>query len=79
MCSASYLRNIWYSLEGIQGNDAGLQAAMASIKIDTLPGGKREDFEAASTHLLPYDPVDKKRSMANNKRGAGEISDVSGA
>jgi hypothetical protein len=67
---------VGYLLEAIQCNDAGLQAAMASIKIDTAPGGKRSDFEAASTHLLPYDPVAKKRSAAGNKRGAGEISDT---
>jgi hypothetical protein len=70
---------VGYLLEGIQCNDAGLQAAMASVKIDTAPGGKRADFEAASTHLLPYDPVAKKRSTAQNKRGAGEISDTMGA
>jgi hypothetical protein len=63
----------------IQCNDAGLQAVMASINIDTVPGGKREDFEAASMHLLPYDHVAKKRSTANNKRGAGEISEAVGA
>ena len=68
-----------YLLAGIQCNDAGLQAAMASIQIDTGPTGKRGDFEAASTHLLPYDPVAKKRSLATHKRGAGEISDTTGA
>ena len=53
---------------------------MASIKIDTAPGGLREDFEGASTHMLPYDPVAKKRSTINDrKRGAAEISDTVGA
>jgi hypothetical protein len=70
---------VGYLLEGIQCNDAGLQAAMASIKLDTAPGtGKRNNFELAATHLLPYDPVAKKRS-STNKRGAGDISDATGA
>ena len=70
---------VGYLLHGIQCNDAGLQAAMASIKIATAPGGLREDFEGASTHLLPYDPVAKKRNTDNGKRGASEISDMVGA
>jgi hypothetical protein len=70
---------VGYLLDGIQCNDAGLQAAMASIKLDTTPiTGKRNDFELAATHLLPYDPVAKKRT-GNHKRGAGDISDATGA
>jgi hypothetical protein len=70
---------VGYLLAGIQCNDAGLQAAMASVRLDTTPlTGKRSDFEAAATHLLPYDPVAKKRT-SNHKRGAGEISDITGA
>jgi hypothetical protein len=71
---------VGYLLEGIQCNDAGLQAAMASVKLDTTPlTGKRNDFEAAASHLLPYDPVAKKRSTVNLKRGAGDISNTTGA
>jgi hypothetical protein len=52
---------------------------MASIKLDTTPvTGKCNDFELAATHLLPYDPVAKKRT-GNHKRGAGNISDTTGA
>ena len=51
---------VGYLLYAIQCNDSGLQAAMASVNIDTTPGGLRENFEAASMHLLPYDPVAKK-------------------
>jgi hypothetical protein len=70
---------VGYLLDGIQCNDAGLQAAMASIKLDTTPvTGKRNDFELAATHLLPYDPVAKKRTVGN-KRGAGDISDTTSA
>ena len=67
-----------YLLAAIQCNDAGVQAAMESIKIDTAPDGKREDLEGASTHLLPYNPVAKKRSVANSKKGAGEMSEMVG-
>jgi hypothetical protein len=70
---------VGYLLEGIQCNNAGLQAAVASIKLDTTPvTGKRNDFELAATHLLPYDPVAKKRT-GSHKRGAGDISDTTGA
>ncbi len=52
---------------------------MASIKINTVPNGKRGDFEAASSHLLPYNPVAKKRHTMTQKRGSAEISDSTGA
>jgi hypothetical protein len=66
-------------LDAIQCNDAGLQAAMASIKTDQIVGGLRNDFERSATHLLPYDPVLKKRSdHAGGKRGAADISDLTG-
>jgi hypothetical protein len=39
----------------------------------------RNDFEAAATHLLPYDLVQKKRAdQAVGKRGAAVVSDVTG-
>jgi hypothetical protein len=68
---------VGYLLEAIQCNDAGLQAAMASIKTDQTPNGMRNNFEAASTHLLPYDPVQKKRKdQSGSKRASADISDV---
>jgi hypothetical protein len=46
----------------------------ASRQIKTLT---RNNFEAAATHLLPYDSVQRKRSdHAGGKRGAADISDV---
>ena len=51
-----------YLLDAIQCNDAGLQAAMANIKTDQSQNGLRNDFELAATNLLPYDPVQKKRT-----------------
>jgi hypothetical protein len=67
---------VGFLLDAIQNNDAGLQAAITSVRTDDGPHGKRNDFEAAATHLLPYDPVAKKR-LSGTKRGAGIISVVS--
>ena len=66
---------VGFLLEAIQCSDAGLQAAMASIKTDNGPEGMRNNFEATAAHLLPYDPVAKKRSNGQ-KRGAAQISSV---
>lgn len=63
-------------LQGIECSDAGLQAAMASVRTNDGPNGMRNDFEAAVAHLLPYDPVAKKRT--ENKRGSALISTVDG-
>ena len=52
---------VGFLLEAIQCSDPGLQAAMASIKTDNGPEGMRNNFEATAAHLLPYDPVAKKR------------------
>ena len=53
---------VGYLLEGIQSMDPGLQAAMASVKMDDGPNGMWNDFKAAAAHLLPYDPVAKKKA-----------------
>ena len=66
---------VGYLLEGIQCSDAGLQAAMASVRTDDGPMGMRNTFETAVVHLLPYDPVAKNRRNAS-KRDAGQISSV---
>lgn len=67
---------VGFFLEGIECSDAGLQAAMASIRTDIGPTGMRNDFERAVAHILPYDPVAKKR--ANAKRSSALISGVDG-
>lgn len=67
---------VGYVLDNIQCNDAGLQAAMASVKQDTAVNGQRNNFEAMATHLLPYDPVQKKRAAAGDKRPSADISDM---
>ena len=48
---------------------------MASVRTDDGPTGMRNTFETAAAHLLPYDPVAKKRRNAS-KRDAGQISSV---
>ena len=65
---------VGYLLEGIQSMDPRLQAAMASVKMDDGPNGMRNDFEAAAAHLLPYDPVAKKKAAM--KRPVAQISSM---
>jgi hypothetical protein len=72
------LTRVGYLLDSIENNDAGLQAAMGAIRNDKQAGGMRSDFEAAVAHLLPMDPVSKRRT-AGTKRGPAEISDATGA
>ena len=50
---------------------------MVSVKTNTTPGGMRNNFESSAAHLLPYDPVAKKRA-AGSKRGESLISEVDG-
>lgn len=66
---------VGFLLDAMQCSDAGLHAAMASIRTDDGPTGKRNNFEDAASYLLPYDPVANKRA-ATNKRGAAYISGV---
>ena len=64
---------VGFLIDAIQCADAGLQAAMASVKTDNGPNGLRNNFEKAVSHLLPYDPVAKKRATGI-KRGSALIS-----
>ena len=64
-----------FLLEAIQCSDAGLQAAVASVKTENGPQDMRNNFEATAAHLLPYDPVAKKRS-SGQKRNSTQISSV---
>ena len=66
---------VGFLLQAIQCSDPGLQAAMPSIKTDNGLEGMRNNFEATPAHLLPYDPVAKKRS-SGQKRGSAQISSV---
>lgn len=68
---------VGYLLDAIQTGDAGLNAAMASIRTDDGPTGMRNNFESAVAHLLPYDPVAKRRTTtAGSKRGVANISSI---
>ena len=73
---------VTHLLEAIENDDAALQAAIASVEADVgtsaagLPG-KRDDFELAAAHLLPKDPVVKKRVA--QKHPVAKLADVSGA
>ena len=51
---------VGFLIDAIQCADAGLQAAMASVKTDNGPNGLQNNFERAISHLLPYDPIAKK-------------------
>ena len=66
---------VGFLLGAIQCSEPGLQAAMASIKTDNGLEGMRNNFEATPAHLLPYDPVAKKRS-GGQKRGSAQDSSV---
>ena len=65
--------HVGFLIDVIQCANAGLQAAMASVKMDNGPNGLRNNFEKAVSHLLPYDPVAKKRATGI-KRGSALIS-----
>ena len=71
------LTRVGYLLEVIQCSDPGLQVAMASVWTDDGANRMRSDFERAAAHLLPYDPVARKRT-ARTKRSAANISDTRG-
>ena len=64
---------VGFLLDAIQCANAGLQAAMASVKTDNGPNGLRNNFERAVSDLLPYDPVAKK-CATGIKRGSALIS-----
>ena len=53
---------VGFLIDAIQCADAGLRAAMASVKTDNGPHGLWNNFERAVSHLLPYDPIAKKQA-----------------
>ncbi len=68
---------VGYLLTAIQTSDPKLQAAIAVVESDTGAGGKRSDFEATASYLLPKDPVELRQRSANKGRTAGaNISSV---
>ena len=63
-----HISRVGYLLDAIQCNDAGLQAAMASIKTDQAANGMHNSFEASATYLLPY--VTRSRRNVSIKQEA---------
>ena len=60
---------VGYLLDAIKTSNAALQAAMVLVQNDTSPTtGKRSNFKATATCVLPHDPVVKKQNI----RGGGE-------
>jgi hypothetical protein len=66
---------VGYLIDSIKNNNAGLQAALGAIRNGKGPTEMRSNFEDAVAHLLPMDPVAKRRS-AGVKRGSADISDT---
>ena len=65
--------HVGFLIDAIQCADAGLQAAMASVKTDNGPNGLQNNFERAVSHLLPYNPVANKQATGI-KHGSAMIS-----
>ena len=53
-----------------------MNAAIANVKADDSATGKRSDFEAMASYLLPYDPVMKKRLSSG--KGDNNVSEITG-
>ena len=68
---------VGYLLDAIKCDDAALLAAIAKVEEDDTPQGKRNDFELCATHLLPKDPIVKKR-LLHAQSTAGQISGIDG-
>ena len=66
-----------YLLDAIETNDAYLQAAMALVRNDDDPtNGKRSNFEATATCLIPHDPMAKMRQKNPARHNNAEISAI---
>ena len=50
----------WILLHEIHCSDAGLQAAMASVKTDNDPNHMWDNYEEVPVHFLPYGPEGNK-------------------
>lgn len=64
---------VGYLLGNIENSNAALQAALASIRLDTE--GMRQDFESAAATLIPVDPF--VQNKANKKSTPFDISSMS--
>ena len=53
-------QRVKYIFDIIDCEDSGVQAALSSIRINDVPDGHRNQFEAAAALLLPTDMVPNK-------------------
>ena len=58
--------HVGFLIDAIQCANAGLQAAMTSVKTDNILNGLQNNFERAVSLLLPYDPIAKKQATGVN-------------
>ena len=65
---------VGYLITNIVVADQDVKAALAAIKLDDTPTGKRNNFESSVALLLPVDPVKSKRKGAKRKE-----ANISGA
>ena len=68
---------VGYLLTEIKCSEAVLKSMMASIKTDQAPGGLCNNVKASASQMLPYEPVQKKRTdYPKNKRDYVKISEL---
>lgn len=65
---------VGFLLDAIKTSDAALNAAKAQVDTDDGPNGKRNNFEATASYLLPYDPVAKKRQAGAKRENEANVS-----
>jgi hypothetical protein len=70
------ITRVTYLLNAIESHHAPLQAAMANVRLDDGVNGKMNDFELASSYLLPHDPVAAKRSVQTRGGRQANVSDT---
>jgi hypothetical protein len=63
-----------YFLDAIETSDSELLASIALVRADKGPAGKMNNFEDATAHVIPADPVSKRKT--NRKRPVAEIANV---
>ena len=62
-----------FMIDRIEYSDVSLHVVITMVDEDNTPGGKQHNFEAAAAHILPKDPVAKRRLLAS-KISAAQIS-----
>ena len=73
MSTSDQAHRIGYLFDGIKSENAELQAAIAMVEEEDVSGGKINAFEVVAAHILPKDPVTKRRLVAA-KRATIQLS-----